>query len=254
MKKTLLLLSLSLLIMSSCKKDKNDNTKQPDKTINTCLLTEGTYTAKRTGVGQVGKAIYTYDDKGRVSTLKWDSPNNPYVAQYTYSNDQITEKVNNTVYITYQLDAGGRVIKAVYAETHKEINYTYNTDGYLIQEVSTDGSSSKYAYTGGNLTSDAYTDSNPNYSHTATIQYTNDAAQNNFIDKQLVNWLPQHYNNALKAYFGKASKNLPLKSFDSNGFYENYTYEKDAKGNILKFTTTDKYEFGYVLDMKYSCK
>lgn len=254
MKKTLLLFSVSLLIMSSCKKDKNDNTKQPDKTANSCLLTEGTYTAKRTGAGQVGKATYTYDDKGRVSILKWESANAPYADQYTYANDQITVKRNNGAIITYKLDNGGRIIKAVYADSHKETNYTYNTDGYLIQEVSSDGSSSKYTYTNGNLTSDVYTDKNPDYSHTAIIQYTNDAVKNNFIDEQLVNWLPQHYNKALKAYFGKASKNLPLNSSDSNGFYENYTYEKDAKGNIVKFTTTDKHEFGYVLDMKYSCK
>ncbi|MBB6130965.1 hypothetical protein [Mucilaginibacter lappiensis] len=251
MKKSLLLLSVSLLIVTSCKKDNN---KQPDKKEETCSLTEGTYTAKRTGVGQVGKTTYTYDDKGRVSTLKWDSANDPYLDQYTYANDQITVKRNNGAIITYKLDNSGRIIKAIYADSHQETNYTYNTDGYLIQEVSTDGSSSKYTYTDGNLTSDAYTDSNPNYSHTATIQYTTDTAKNNLIDEQLVNWLPQHYNKALKAYFGKASKNLPLKSFDSNGFYENYTYDKDAKSNIVKFTTTDKYEFGYVLDVKYSCK
>ena len=252
MKKTLLLLTIPLMIVASCKKDDDD--KQPEKNPNACLLTESTYTAKRTGVGQVGKTTYTYDNKGRINTLKWNAANDPYVDEYTYSNDQITVKRNNGVIITYKLDASGKIIKANYTDSRKETNYTYNTDGYLIQEVSTDGSSTKYAYTDGNLTSDAYTDNNPTYSHTATIQYNNDAAKNNFIDEQLVNWLPQHYNKALRAYFGKASKNLPSKSFDSNGFYENYTYEKDAKGNIVKFTTTDTHEFGYVLDMKYNCE
>lgn len=251
MKKPLLLLSVSLLILTSCKKDKD---KQPDKKEEVCSLTEGTYTAKRTGVGQFGKTTYTYDDKGRVSTFKWNAVNNPYTEQYTYSNDQITATINNGLIITYKLDNAGRISKASYSDGSKEINYTYNVDGYLIQEASTDGSSSKYTYTDGNLTTDAYTDKNPEYSHTATIAYNNDAAKNNFIDEQAVNWLPKHYNAALKAYFGKTSKNLPSKSFDSNGFYENYTYDKDAKGNIVKFTTTDKYGFGYVLDMKYNCQ
>ncbi|PYF74322.1 DUF4595 domain-containing protein [Pedobacter nutrimenti] len=241
MKKSILLLPLLVLLITSCKK----NNKPTDAIKNNCLLAESSYKLKLNAGS--GLTQYTYDQQGRVTTVKY----NGTLDQYVYSNDQILLKKNSGLIVTYKLDAAGRIIRESYSDHPDKIDFIYNAEGYLIQSAETLGNYTfvtKYAYTNGNLSTVE------DRRGILNIFYNNDAAANNFIDDHGdENELPAHYNGPLKYYFGKTSKNLISKIADNHGYTEEYIYQKDTRGNIAALQVNASNGKGYVLQLKYNC-
>ena len=232
-----MLSAVTLLIVASCKKTLNDNDKSKEET---CSLKEITTTYD--GSDDL-KTVYKYDDQGRVTQMQYADDN--YSENYTYSATQIKEVINDgsdVITTTFQLDATGKIVSGStkypasmsYYDSTSE--YIYNSEGYLAEwKRTTTGAnatitSSKYTYTSGNLASIK------NGSSTTTITYTSEETPPNFYF-DLPNGYPFFATHALKKYFGKVSKNLMSKITWESGF-ESYSYEKEAKGQISKVTST----------------
>ncbi|MET4140130.1 hypothetical protein [Pedobacter sp. UYP1] len=248
MKKLLLLISVTALFIASCKKDDKDpEIELPPVKVDGCVLKENSYTIlDGLGTGAKGKINYTYDSKARVVTAKYGDSLN----LYSYSTDQIILKKANGTTTTYQLDASGRIVKETYSDNTNIKDYIYNPEGYLAIEVLKKGETylkSEYLYTAGNLTSTL-----ENGREVLRISYKDELSQKNFIDEGK-NELPLFYNGILRPYFGKASKNLPDLTVRGPAYYQDYTYKKDDKGNIINIYYLTKYTVGYDSDMKYEC-
>lgn len=248
MKKNLVLtLSTIMLIIASCKKNSSKNEEQNPTN---CQLTESFFSS--TG-GDSETTLYAYDTEGRISTVKFSDGS--YQETYAYTSTQITKTVKdgsiNRTY-TYSLNAQGRVTTENAMADNYKVDYTYNNDGYLTQSIETnliDNSkvTTTYTYTDGNLTKVVSPTS------TLDITYTSDAAKDNFFVEGDPS-LPAFNSSILKSYFGKTSKNLVAKISYGSGYNENYSYEKDANGNITKVTMRTSDNSGYTLSNKFSCK
>jgi len=242
MNKSLLTLSaVCLLMVASCKKDKGTETEEQQKT---CQLTESTFTS--TG-GDSEKATFTYDDKSRVKQITYSDGS---IDSYVYSDTQIILTASGNVVTTYKLDANGRITSESYNDNASKFNYTYNNDGYLIEEAEVVGvntSKTKYTYTNGNLTLVDFG------TEKVTVSYNSEPATSNFFT-DTDDDLPNSINGVLKNYFGKPSKNLVSKAIYDGGYAESYSYEKDADGNLSKISVTATGGQGYILSNKFSCK
>lgn len=207
---------------------------------------------------------YTYDEKGRIIKVK-DSYGNEM--NYSYSRNQIIEesplKGSYPYKSIYQLDAGGKIVSAVMKynkvgtdEVHS-LKYLYDSFGYLSEVQDTyEGDIvytklDKYNYTNGNLTSIVRTDPKSNVEGTLTtfIEYTNDLAASRFF----TTYVPDIPNaEILKAYFGKASKNLISKIWGDVIFtLVSYTYQVNEEGNVTQMTLNGNggsmiYRFNYI--------
>ena len=253
MNKQLLMLSaVALLVVASCKKTLNDKDKSKEET---CSLKEMITTYD--GSDDL-KTVYKYDDQGRVTQMQYADDN--YAENYTYSATQIKEVINDgsdVITTTFQLDATGKIVSAStkypasmsYYDSTSE--YIYNAEGYLGElKRTTTGvngttTSSKYTYANGNLTSIK------SASSTTIITYTNEEIPSNFY-LDLPNGYPLFATHALKKYFGKVSKNMILKVTWQSGF-ESYSYEKDAKGQVNKVTSTYDDGTEEVSAITYNC-
>ncbi|TCC98657.1 DUF4595 domain-containing protein [Pedobacter hiemivivus] len=249
MKKSILMLSaLCMLIVASCKKDKTD-----DKVAD-CLLTESTYTGED---GHTRNSIFTYNTEGKVIKVKGGEggPNDDLEVTYTYSNSKIIEvqtQHGQSFTITYTLDGQGRIVHQTNEQGYVD-TYIYNAEGYLveIQGYNADATAaynSKYSYTNGNLTS---IDSGNSY--TINYIYGAELANDNFVNEEEF-----PFDNVLRKFFGKTSKNLVSKLVETSGsgnpFEETYTYEKDANGNITKVSALSNDGDSYTMVSKYTCK
>ena len=185
---------------------------------------------------------YTYDDKGRVSRIDFDSKPSATYETYTYSADRIvvggTALGNGTS--VYELDANGRIVK------NGTTSFTYNSEGYLAQAKEVNGPHSTtitFTFQNGNLVQvnqvGQYGGPQP---VTTTLLYEYDASQtaeatpvgnavNNFGSSRSV----------LGMYFGKNSKNLIIKETAKTSNYpdetRSHTYIRDNKGNITTVRT-----------------
>jgi YD repeat-containing protein len=247
MKKILLLAFTASVILSACKKDKNDD----PETLPTCA----NISVKEDG--NTGTSVIRFDEQGRVK----ESNSNNYASSYQYQSDKIifTESypgVQNAT-ITFTLDAQGRVIEAV--DSDGTTNYEYNNDGYLTKSIDVRyGSTATETYTwqSGNLVKidKAYgtTGSTPETS-SSTITYGSDIITDKRVAGSVFGELYSHWE--LHQYFGKQPKNAPTREND-NGDYNNYIYIKDAKGSITGFKMTKDSEatpwWEYSVD--YNCK
>jgi len=246
------MLSVSLLIVASCKKS---NPTEEDKQPN-CQLTEVSWS------NDDAKTIYSYNPDGTVSNSKFTDDS--YSEVFTYSKNQIIvieKDWHNTAGLThkYDLDPQGRVTKHTkgYNGTSSvtTTTYIYNLEGYLIEENEVEGITSKitkHTYSNGNLVS-----SNDG-TYTTTFTYNNDLALENFYHDYMGRGLPKFYDSPLQKYFGKLSKNQLSKTTYSIDHYVEYTYEKDDMGNVVKVKRKDFNPNGgdssYIATNKYSCK
>ncbi|WP_316840511.1 DUF4595 domain-containing protein [Pedobacter gandavensis] len=264
-----MLSAISLLIVASCKKD-----LAKEETNVTCQMTS--FTVKSNNIGYEFSSSYSlsYDDKGRITKMK---ESGGYEMNYSYSSTQIIEESplkDSYAYKTiYQLDASGKIVSAIMKYTNvgtdevSSLKYFYNSDGYLseIQDTymgetgTNEGETDidKYNYTNGNLTSIVRTDPNPNGGvsiRTTQFSYNNDLAPSSFFgtyDRELPNA------GVLKAYFGKASKNLISEISDTKNSITapsvRYTYQKNEESNIIHMTETGKL-VSNVYGFAYNCK
>ncbi len=237
---------ITLLIVASCKKESSKEEKV------TCQMTSVTVELISSEYTSSSTKNYTYDDKGRITKMKDDLGNE---MSYSYSSNQIIEEspligFNSNYYKgVYKLDASGKIISALKTrsldgETENSIvKYLYDSDGYLseIQETSKDVPVFYYySYTNGNLTSIKRTGSADTRTRfTKILYYAKDLAPSDFF----ANYKREILNTGLlKAYFGKASKNLisvieEIGSLANYGpslpsLWVSYDYKKNAEGNV----------------------
>jgi hypothetical protein len=257
MKKTLILtLCSAILAVSSCKK-KDEIIVIIDPPVLTlpCQLIK---TNLSSNLFQLSEVL-TYDDKGRVVKTLSDGKNE---ATYAYSSTNITQTLgkSQTFNINYVLDDKGRVSQENISETDK-IVYVYNTDGFLseVKDIGKQGEnySMVYSYTNGNLTKVEKKGGTPDPTSTINISYGTDLAVSNFFIPSISD-LPESMTGVLSRYFGKPSKNLPTKITRTlPGRSLTLSYEKDAKGNVIKFTnaTSAPYESqSFTTTAEYGCK
>lgn len=203
------------------------------------------------------KMLYAYDDQKRVIATEYP---NIQITNYSYSSTQIIETQKTlyptpyTMSRTYTLDPLKRVIRKT-SDSGLVINYTYNSQGYLIEEQFISGTDInfkiKYNYTNGNLTG------TERDGRTVAISYGNEPVPANYLVPIDLDY-PDQFTGPLKAYFGKLSKNLFTKVSNSvsPGYYS-YSYEKDGSGNIINvlasFVSTSNTE-SKKITFSYDCK
>jgi YD repeat-containing protein len=159
MKKLLYTGLIAIVCLSACKKDKDDDT--PSGVIPysfsapKCLLS----TAKIDVNGDVSTSIYQYDGQRRLISIT--EPGSAEKTTYAYAGNTILESETAegangdmvTTVITHYLNATGFVARTV-GEDSTETFYTYDTQGYLIREVSRSfgnySSGVSYQYSNGN--------------------------------------------------------------------------------------------------------
>lgn len=234
MNKVLLTLLALSLIVASCKKE---TPKEKEEESNVpCQMIKGS--SENQG-GSIVYCTYIYDEKGRITKLKYSDNRE---VSYSYSSNQIIEERwsfnSPTSKHIYQLDASGKIVSSnkIINGTETPHKYIYNADGYISEESTDDGSSSavfKYSYINGNLTSVRSNYLNdPGKVSVTTISYTNELTPSRFFAEYYTAHIPTTY--ILKAYFGKASKNLISEVRNSSSY--SFTYQKDSEGNVIKMT------------------
>lgn len=254
--KKIIPLILLVYLFSSCKK--NDNISDESKTLTVCNIVEVFNSSDR--------SYLTYDTKGRVIKVNYNSANSTDFTTYDYQTTKILVKNGNDLK-THLLNSSGQIYKSTceYSTPKRVIttDYKYNTEGYLIQDIANDGNSiltRNLTYTNGNLTKITRPISlNSTVEHTWEIIYNNEDYKNIagigsplYIPND-VNWLfdPIIISGG---YFGKPPKNLISGySFIKNNkviSMNTITYEKNDKGNIIK----QKFKNGYEDSFVYECQ
>lgn len=243
MKKTTLFTTAVLaliILLSSCKKDKNDVLEPQVK--------------KLIKVEQTGSSIpvrnYTYNTQGRLTDMK----SSVFNLQFDFSSSLYLQTTFNasTSVKTFEAQATASAAGKVTSMSYKSFkpdgglnyseNHTYQYDaaGYL-----TGRSYSIYnyvnEYTGGNLVKSTGTSSGAPYS-TDTYEYYTDKA-----DKFNTNWLEHTFQQQLlndKELFGKKNKNLLKKAtymYTSGSSYSyDFVYTVDTNGYVTECTATEK--------------
>ncbi|QIL38098.1 DUF4595 domain-containing protein [Pedobacter sp. HDW13] len=248
MRKSLsLMLLATTLIVASCKKGTSDEEVQPQSN---CQLSQSSYS---TG-SDTGKILYTYNSDGKVSKVVYDSED--YQETYTYTSTQITKVVKDGNYsrtYTYTLNTQGRVTTETQMAGDYKIDYTYNTEGYLIESIRTNllnssTVSTKYTFTDGNLTKIV----SPTL--TINIVYGGFLTMGNYFNN-MDSDLPTFYKGILRSYFGKGSKyEIASVSYNGAAYTEGFSYEKDTNGNITKVTMKASDNKGYTIINTFNCK
>ncbi len=182
-----------------------------------------------------------YDNRGRQILLIGDQQN-----ETTYMTDSVlvnTSLINGvTAKMKYVLNSDKLAVTAT-SETSNgtawDYKYTYDSQGYLIQQVSINAASSRrdttiYTWTDGNLTSEyiAYLYYNTGQSNSNTYTYTYYNDKENSIGNESKGI----------AYLGKSSKNL-LKSADYGFGPSTYTYTFDSSGRVTSEGTYMLYTY-----------
>lgn len=255
MKKIITLILLSCLFYS-CKK--NDNSSDESKTLTVCNIVEVLNSSDR--------SYLTYDTKGRIIKVNYDSANSTDFTTYDYQSSKILVMNGNDL-TTHLLNSSGLIYKSTteYSSPKEVIitDYKYNTEGYLIQDIAKNGNSvltRNLTYSNGNLTKITRPVSlNSSVEYTWEIIYNNEDYKNIAgIGSPLyvpndVNWLfdPIIISGG---YFGKPPKNLISGyNFIINNKVSSINtiiYEKNDKGNIIK----QKFKNGYEDSFIYKCQ
>ena len=232
MKKLVLFITLSTLILSGCK----DNSDDP---ASECTITA--LKSKNTGETQSTTIGLQFDAQKRVTKADYKYLSDIWSMAYNYQTSTIvrTETEGTTTYTgTYTL-TNGRVTK--YVGSPATIDFTYNTDGYVSKTVITlPGTTvtNNLTYQDGNLKSiERKQGTNTSF---VTISYGTDLAVDLLgYGNSLMLWddvLEEagDYFIVSAGYFGKASKNLPVSyTFTNTSSTHNVQYEKDVTGKIL---------------------
>ena len=169
-------------------------------------------------------AQYSYDSLARLTELQDGSGN--LLDKYTYNaaDELIRTDTGNGAYITYQYDANGNVTEILDSNADgtvaSRMDYTYNANGQVIENATTDGLWT-YGYdASGELTSAVFQSINAAIQN-QNISYTYDAAGNRV--SQMVNGVGTQYTtNALNQYTAVGGT----------------TYTYDADGNVISETNS----------------
>lgn len=203
--KQLFTAAAALLIFTACKKEK---TETPAPTVNTKKLTKWFSTYND---GTIETDTYGYDNTGRLNSITSDT----YTETFEYASVVklvVTERKRSTneLYQTKEctLDALGRITTIIFksntgVETYR-YDYTYNADGYMINEKAgtpsnPNNSSIEYTYLNGNIVSASRFSSGV---LNRTIQYIIDDTKENNGNSSYFGYWPS------VTLFGKPTKNL----------------------------------------------
>ena len=294
MKKVLLMLSaISLLTIASCSKSKNEPVQEetPTEKLSDCLVKSTENLSSSDGTIYSNKAFITYNDLQKITRIDYDVEKSTDFKTFTYEKSKITiraentsNRANETDERIYTLDAQGRIASSPDDYRNAVTNFSYNTEGYLavVKKTYVDSDTKEnitetktYSYTDGNLTKMIYEISSPTkvfYKGTSTISYLNDALENSVVASKVFDSItPDEVDENLISFIGKKSKNLPGKvvSVDiyldpiSNGTSTfQFTYQKDAKGNVTSlktsqstiYTNGNTYSYNEEDKFSYTCK
>ncbi len=195
-------------------------------------------------------ANYEYDD-GRIKKISNSNANSPLSITFSYFSDSIVVSQNDMRTVYFLNNAG----LATSAKTYFSVNpdgfqfdyvYTYNTEGYLIQEreifsqiyygnVVRDTNFTNYTVLNGNIIKETATNSTEEqFEYSQTRMPENDVALNPF---------PSH----MGKFLGKSPINLISKSKNPNGNEADpYSYSFDPGGKVKILTVgTSRNEFSY---------
>jgi YD repeat-containing protein len=240
---------LFILVCLSCKKSKNEQQTDLCNTIVEAL----SYKPYPDPHFET-TATFTYDAKGRLTSVKGNGLNK---TEYAYYSDRIESKATDIngmdISLTYVLDNAGRITGTNFFDS----KYTYNSDGYLIsyrQPFGNNGQILGYTqyyltYANGNLTEVSTPD--PNVSRKkVTLEY-HPGAHQEMMGYNSPLYLSQCIGDRntfflIKGgYFGKQSKSL-LKSLDFHQGYPvsviNYEYDSKGRLTVIKEGYTFKYQ------------
>ena len=237
MKKVFIVLS-ALVMLASCKKDKNVQPNPVSGNKKLIKFTEPSYNFEE---------VIEYDAAGRVT--KADELNDD-LHTFTYGVNTFTMKAirkpeNNRVVadLSGTLDAKGRMVTVTgiqqYAQNNPQnvvFNYEYNADGYLVK-LTKDFSTNtdlkyEYSYTNGDLTEVKYFE-NGIFKHSILYQY--------YLDKLEKTQLTQHCTLSPQVTMleGKPNSHLVKNAHlvyanNTQGWSDDYSYDFDAEGYPVK--------------------
>ena len=225
--KQFLILAVLFFTVISCAKKKN----APLQVNKECKLNEIVYSYEDGTPSK--KETFNYDDKSRIIKVNYFDGTRNYQSTITYNLTEIVYSSYDNQVVKYQLDASNRVIS-----DSEGFAYTYNNDGYLIRKSTSNSDFTKvitYTYENQNLvkTEEKVTLNSGFETKTLnTYEYGSEVA-----NKQYVNFLffgigyQLIQREIMKSFFGKSSKNLPIKQIRSDDT-STFTYIKDTTGKI----------------------
>ena len=237
MKKVVIVLS-ALVMLASCKKDKNVQPNPVNGNKKLVKVTQPSYNFEELieydAMGRVTKADEVYDD----------------LHTFTYGVNSFTMKAirkpeNNRVVadLSGTLDAKGRMVTVTGLQQYNQnspqnvtFNYEYNADGYLVKltkDFSTNADLKyEFSYTNGDLTESKYFE-NGVYKHSIFYEY--------YLDKPEKTELTQFYSLSPQVTMleGKPNAHLTKTAHlvyanNTQGWTYAYSYEFDAEGYPVK--------------------
>jgi hypothetical protein len=254
MKKLIVFTTLCLLLFASCTKESTTITSSSNNIFSNCVIS-------KLIINNSSSINSIYNSEGKVSSLTISESNTtiPYIT-YTYVGNKIIAtnlQSGGKPITTYYINKMGYVDSIFTEPTVKGViqkesaKYEYDLNGYLIKTtfINYDDSTnqvkynntSTFNYKDGNLVS-----TNELNGASSTYSYYPDLAQ-----------IPEIDNFPFGSIFGKQSKNL-LKTYtdktNSNTFYQDYTYTKDASGKIITKTAKSSSGFTSTTGFEYICK
>lgn len=242
MKKVFTVLS-ALVMLASCKKDKNVQPNPVNGNKKLVKYTQPAYNYEQ---------LMEYDAQGRITK---EDESNSDLYTFTYGANSFTLKAirkseNNRVVIDFSgtLDAKGRIVTVTglqqYAQNNPQnviFNYEYNADGYLVK-LTKDFSTNpdykyEFSYTNGDLTESKYFE-NGVYKHSIFYEY--------YLDKPEKTELTQFYSLGPQVTMLEGKPNAHLtkhaKLINANNTVSwtyDYSYDLDAEGYPVKMVISN---------------
>lgn len=191
------------------------------------------------------QGIFVYDEAGRIKTITRGDNDYSYTAEYTHSGNKITEKIDDHQTI-YTINSNGYI--TTIEESGESSLFTYDKNGCWTSARYKNGDTDQRVWENGNLKStQPFLVSTPDGDHWGilhTFQYgteLNNGSGNIDITMFIED---SDYDIGILDYFGKRTKNLPIKRIDSQDKWEKdngtttFRYEKDAQGDVTKIYAT----------------
>lgn len=286
-----MLSTISFLAFASCSKRIPEITiEEPIQKLSECLVTNSDYLTNFGTEVNSYKRFFSYNEKQKVTRIDFHTLRSTDFATITYEKSKITmnfeliyEGEKETEQSVYTLDAQGRI--ASYPDNYLQTvsNVSYNSDGYLSMikkqytDPETDDATTEtqtFTYTAGNLTDVVFertTAAGLVEKTSSTISYGTDELSNDIVAGKVFDAvLHDDVNEILVSFFGKKSKNLATKVVSVETHSESsshttesfeFSYQKDAKGNIISIKNkqtsvsgSNSYEFNHEEKLTFECK
>jgi YD repeat-containing protein len=221
-----------------------------------CILAESSLSFSKK---PTEKWTYIYDSQGRLISKRSATEES---FTFSYTANEIIEEAEyydsgkkNKIKFNHKLDDKGRIISSVTPGVSSE--YTYNNDGYLAVKKTSNSMTSttfqiteKFVIIDGDLISRIVIDDEGTDTTFFTPSTYSSPVNFHYFSKRLPFELTYDFNH----YYGKALKNLIIEAKRSGLSPVFYTYQKDAKGNIIQATSnTDNEKEKESVSYKYRC-